>query len=343
MEESHYETDMVIIGAGPVGIFASFQAGLLGIKCHLLDNLDRPGGQCTQLYPEKPIYDIPARPSVTGQKLIDDLLEQAGPFDPQFHFNQQAQSLLRLDDGRWQVSTSHGVVVRAAAVVIAAGAGSFVPKRPAIKNIEDFEDKSVFYEVHRMADFKDKNVVIVGGGDSALDWVLSLTPIAKRVMLVHRRPDFRAAPDSVDKMFDLLNAGKIDFTVGTVQEIQGQDGIIDQLQIQTAEGDNITHTCDVLMPFFGLKVSLGPIAEWGLNLERNHIHVDAATHETGIEGLYSIGDICTYPGKIKLILTGFHEAATMAHTAFSYIFPNEKKASGYSSTSSELQSRLGVK
>ena len=343
MAEQAIRTDAVIIGAGPVGLFSIFELGLLGLKCHVIDNLDRPGGQCTQLYPEKPIYDIPSRPSCTGQELTDDLMKQASPFEPAFHFSDQAESLTRLDSGDWRLTTSMGLVFETPLIVIAGGAGSFVPKRPPIKEIEDYEEKSVFYAVRRMEDFRGRRVVIAGGGDSALDWVLSLAPIAAELTLVHRREDFRAAPDSVAQMRALVEDGKMSLVTGTVADLQGAKGQLASITVKhkADESEEIIEA-DALLPFFGLKINLGPLAEWGINRDRNRILVDAETFSTDQPGIYAVGDICTYPGKLKLILSGFHEAAVMAHAAFSYARPDEKLVTGYTTTNTDLQKRLGV-
>jgi len=336
-------TDAVIVGAGPVGLFSIFQLGLLGLRCHVIDNLDRPGGQCTQLYPEKPIYDIPSRPKCTGQELTDDLLKQASPFDPVFHFSDQAESLVRLENGDWRLGTSMGLVFEAPVIVIAGGAGSFVPKRPRLEGIDDFEEKSVFYAVRRMEDFRDKRVVIAGGGDSALDWTLNLQPIASDLTLVHRREEFRGAPDSVSQMRALVDAGKMRLVIGTVEGLEGSDGQLHAVRVKhKADGREEDIPADAFMPFFGLKISLGPIAEWGLNRDHNRIVVDPGTFATDQPGIYAVGDVCTYPGKLKLILSGFHEAAVMAHAAFAYARPDEKMVTGYTTTNSELQQRLGV-
>ncbi|MBW7836274.1 MAG: NAD(P)/FAD-dependent oxidoreductase [Sphingomonadales bacterium] len=335
-------TDAVVIGAGPIGLFTVFELGLLGIKCHVIDNLDRAGGQCTQLYPEKPIFDIPSRPRCTGQELTDDLLEQASPFEPVYHFNDQVQELWRQDNGRWRVLTAAGLAFEAPLVVVAAGAGSFVPKRPPIAGIEAYEDNSVFYAVRRMEAFRDKKVVIVGGGDSALDWVLSLQPLAASLTLVHRREEFRAAPDSVERMKALVAAGKMRLVTGTIGSLIGADGQLSAVTVKLKAGGEETLPCNALLPFFGLKINLGPLAEWGLTFEHTRILVDPGTFATNLPGIYAVGDICTYPGKLKLILSGFHEAAVMAHAAFHVVRPNEKIVAGYTTTNSELQRRLGV-
>lgn len=337
------KTDMIIIGAGPVGLFAVFEAGLLGLKCHLIDNLDRPGGQCTELYPEKPIYDIPSRPQVTGQELVEDLMVQASPFEPVFHLGQQAESLVRQENGHWQISTSRGSTIEAPIVAVAAGAGSFVPKKPPYKKLADYEEKSVDYAVHRREKYRDKKLVIVGGGDSALDWTLNLQDVASHITLVHRREGFRGAPDSEAQVKAMAAAGKIDLVIGQISDLMGDDGLISSVEINPKEGETFIQGCDYLLPFMGLKISLGPLVEWGFNLDHNHIEVEPATFATRQEGLYSIGDVCTYPGKIKLILTGFYEAAVMSHAAFQYAYPDRKMATGYTTTNSLIQERLGVK
>lgn len=342
MEDDVVKTDMIIIGAGPVGIFAVFEAGLLGLKCHLIDNLDRPGGQCIELYPEKPIYDIPSRPMVTGEQLVDDLMTQASPFAPTFHLNQQAASLERQENGHWQVTTTRGVILDAPIVVAAAGAGSFVSKKPPYEKLAEYEEKSVRYAIHKRENYRDKKLVIVGGGDSALDWAINLAAIAKSVTLVHRRKEFRGAHDTAMQVLKLAEENIIDVHYGNVTDIRGAEGQISNVEITTLEGNNLTVECDFLIPFMGLKVKLGPIAEWGLNLDKKHVEVQPETFATSQEGIYAIGDVCSYPGKLKLILTGFYEAAVMARAAFTYAFPDRKMAGGYTTTNSLIQERLGV-
>ncbi|WP_339863638.1 NAD(P)/FAD-dependent oxidoreductase [Paremcibacter congregatus] len=342
MEQQVETTDIIIIGAGPVGIFAVFEAGLLGLKCHLIDNLDRPGGQCTELYPEKPIFDIPSRPQVTGQELVDDLMTQASPFKPVFHLGQQAEALARQDNGHWRVTTTRGEIIEAPAVAVAAGAGSFVPKKPPYPRLDEFEEHSVDYAVHRMEKYRDKKLVIVGGGDSALDWAINLAPIAGAVTLVHRREEFRGAPDSVQQVLDLADHDGLEVIYGNITELQGDGGQLSAVQVTTLDGVVRDVACDYLLPFMGLKISLGPIAKWGLNLDRKHVEVNHETFDTDVEGIYAIGDVCHYPGKLKLILTGFYEAAVMVRTAFKYAFPDRKMARGYTTTNSEIQERLGV-
>ncbi len=342
MSNAPIETDVVIIGAGPCGLFAVFELGLLDIKCHLIDILDRPGGQCAELYPEKPIYDIPAYPIISGQELTDKLMEQIKPFDPEFHFNQRVDGLERLDDGRFRLTTDDNEEFICKVVVIAAGGGSFTPKRPPIEGIEKFEGTSVHYSVRRMAEFEGKDLLIVGGGDSALDWTLNLAPIANSLTLVHRRDKFRAATDSVNKMLALREEGKIDFLLGQMTELKGENGQLEAVTIKGPEGETGVKT-NCLLPFFGLTMKLGPVADWGLNLHENLITVDTEKFETSEPGIFAVGDINHYPGKLKLILSGFHEAALMAQKANEIIYPDKKVIFQYTTSSSSLQKKLGVK
>lgn len=342
MSNEPIRTDIVIIGAGPVGLFAVFEAGLLGLQCHLVDNLDKVGGQCAELYPDKPIYDIPAVPVCTGQELIDRLMEQIRPFSPTFHLGQQAEKLSRTEAGRWRLETSAGTVFEAPVVVIAAGAGSFVPRRLPLPGAEELEGRSLFYAVRRREDFRDRRLLIAGGGDSALDWLLNLEPIAREVAIVHRRDEFRAAPDSVARMRALVEQGRVTLLIGQIVGLEGQDGELEAVRIRLKDGGEVRHPCDRLLAFYGLKMELGPIAEWGLNLERNLIRVDTEAFETSVPSIFAIGDICTYPGKLKLILSGFHEGALMARKAFEYCRPDEKFVFRYTTSSTELHKRLGV-
>ncbi len=333
------KTDVVIIGAGPVGLFAVFELGLLNIKCHLVDNLDKVGGQCAELYPEKPIYDIPSRPVVTGQELTDELIKQINPFKPKFHLNQQVEKIAKTENG-WIVETNIGTKVEAKCIVVAAGAGSFVPRKPPIENIESFENKSVFYAIRDKSIFKDKKLLIAGGGDSALDWTNELSKDSN-VTLIHRRKEFRAAPDSVSKMQELETKGKIKFLKGQIKKISKiQDSRIMLEYENDEEKSNIE--VDYLLPFFGLKMELGPIAEWGLNLHENLIKVDTEKFQTSTPSIFAIGDINWYPGKLKLILSGFHESALMAQEVFKYCFPDKKNIFRYTTSSKELQKKLGV-
>lgn len=335
-------TDAIIIGAGPCGLFCVFELGLLDMKCHLIDILDRPGGQCAELYPEKPIYDIPAWPVITGQELTDRLMEQIAPFEPQFHFNQMAERLHKTDDGLWRMTTDMGTVLEAPCVIIAAGGGSFVPKKPPIPEIDAYEGTSVFYAVRQIEAFRDKRIVIVGGGDSALDWTMALEPLAKRVTLVHRRDQFRAHADSVNKIHTLREEGRIDFQIGQVKEIKGAHGKMSGLTVLDKEKNEVSVDADMLLPFFGLTMKLGPIGEFGLNLHENLIPVDTEKFETSQRGIFAVGDINTYPGKLKLILSGFHEAALMARQAFRYCHPDGKLKFEYTTSSSSLQKKLDV-
>ena len=335
------KTDVVIIGAGPVGLFAVFELGLLDLKCHLIDILDRPGGQCAELYPEKPIYDIPGWPIISGQELVDKLMEQIKPFDPQFTFNRMVTALDRTEDGGFRVTTDENEVFEAKVVVIAAGGGSFQPKRPPVPGIEEYEGTSVFYSVRRMEEFRGQDVLIVGGGDSALDWTLNLQPLANSMTLVHRRAEFRAAPDSVNKMFKLQEEGKLAFHMGQVKELKGADGQLQGAVIKGPDGD-VEVKCTRLLPFFGLTMKLGPIAEWGINLNENLIPVDTEKFETSEPGIFAIGDINWYPGKLKLILSGFHEAALAAQKIKRIVDPDQKIVFQYTTSSTNLQKKLGV-
>jgi len=342
MSEREIVTDVVIIGAGPVGLFAVFELGLLDIKCHLIDILDKPGGQCAELYPEKPIYDIPGFPEISGQQLTDNLLKQAEPFGPTYHYNQMVTELEKLEDGSFVVKTDDNQTFKCKVVVIAAGGGSFQPKRPPVPGIEEFENSSVFYSVRRMEEFRDHDIVIVGGGDSALDWTLNLAPIAKSMTLVHRRDSFRAHTDSVNKMRALAETGKINFELGQIADLEGDDGQISAVNIKTADGVK-SLPATRLLPFFGLTMKLGPVADWGLNLHENLISVDTEKFATNTDGIFAIGDINHYPGKLKLILSGFHEAALMGQAAKKIIHPDQKFVFQYTTSSTSLQKKLGVK
>ncbi len=336
-------TDAVIVGAGPVGLFAVFELGLNDIKCHLVDILDKPGGQCAELYPEKPIYDIPAVPVCTGQELTDRLLEQIKPFNPVFHFGQMAESLQQTSEGLWRLTTDKGTVIEAKIVVIAAGGGSFVPKKPPIKNIEAFENRSVFYAVRKMELFRGKQVIIAGGGDSALDWAINLQPLAESLTLVHRRDEFRAAPDSVAKMRALVAAGKMHLKIAQILDVKGTDGQIAAVTVKDDTGSNADLPCNAMLAFYGLTMKLGPVANFGVNLHENLIPVNTADFETNVPRIFAIGDINNYPGKLKLILSGFHEAALMAKKAFAYVYPDRRYRFQYTTSSSDLQGKLGVK
>ena len=335
-------TDVLIIGAGPCGLFAVFELGLLDIRAHLVDILDKAGGQCAELYPEKPIYDIPALPVVSGQGLTDLLMKQISPFKPTFHLGEMVESIERIGEPMFRVTTDQGKTFETKLIVVAAGGGSFQPKRPPVPGIEDYEGTSVFYAVRKMERFRDQRLLIVGGGDSALDWTLNLAPIASRLTLMHRRDQFRAAPDSVNKMRALVADGKVELKLGQVTALEGEGGVLRAAHAKPDKGEPYRVECDAMLPFFGLTMKLGPVANWGLNLAEDLIPVDTAAFETNEPGIFAIGDINTYPGKLKLILCGFHEAALMAQKAYHYIFPGKRLVFQYTTSSTSLQKKLGV-
>jgi thioredoxin reductase (NADPH) len=342
MQANEASTDVIIVGAGPVGLFAVFQLGLAKLKAHLVDILDRPGGQCAELYPEKPIYDIPSVPVCTGQELTDRLIEQIKPFEPVFHLGEMAAALDKTRDGQWRLTTDLGTVLTAPVLVIAAGGGSFVPKRPPIPGIEAYEGSGVFYAVHKIEQFRGKRIVIAGGGDSALDWTVNLAPIAQSLTLIHRRPEFRAAPDTVGKMRALEEKGLVKFEIGQPAALKGSDGKLEAVVVKRQDGSTFDLETDMLLPFYGLTMKLGPIADFGLNLNEDLIPVDTEKFETGTPSIFAIGDINTYPGKLKLILSGFHEAALMAQAAHRYVHPDKTLRFQYTTSSSELQRLLKV-
>jgi thioredoxin reductase (NADPH) len=335
------ETDAVIVGAGPIGLFAVFELGLLDIKAHLVDILDKPGGQCSELYPEKPIYDIPGIPVVTGQGLTDALMAQIKPFGPTFHFGQRVDTLQKTDDGRFRLVTDIGTRFVAKVVVVAAGGGSFTPKRPPLEGIDAYEGKSVFYSVRRMEDFRGRDALVVGGGDSALDWTLNLQPVARSLTLLHRRDDFRGAPHSVEQMRALVAEGKVTLLIGQMSALHGSDGGLEAVTVKLKDGDTRV-VADRLLPFFGLTMKLGPVADWGLNLHENLVPVDTEKFQTDVPGIFAVGDINWYPGKLKLILSGFHEGALMAQKAHRYVYPDKKLTFQYTTSSTSLQKKLGV-
>jgi thioredoxin reductase (NADPH) len=336
------KTDVLIIGAGPCGLFAVFELGLLDMKAHVVDILDKLGGQCAELYPEKPIYDIPGIPLVTGQGLTDALLEQIKPFHPTFHLNEMVETIEKIGDPGFRVTTDAGKVFECKVVVISAGGGSFQPKRPPVPGIEAYEGTSVFYAVRKMEQFRDKNILIVGGGDSALDWTLNLHPLARRVTLLHRRDDFRAAPHSVEQMRALVAAEKMDLKIGQVTSLEGEGGRLSAAVMKGNDNAISKIECETKQPFFGLTMKLGPVANSGVALETNLVPVDTAAFETKGPGIFAIGDINTYPGKLKLILSGFHEGALMAQKAHRYVYPDKRLVFQYTTSSSSLQKKLGV-
>jgi thioredoxin reductase (NADPH) len=330
-----HTTDVVMIGAGPVGLFAVFECGMLKLNCHVIDALDIIGGQCAALYPEKPIYDIPAHPQITGEGLIENLRQQIAPFNPTYHLGQQVTDISPDENSGtgWCVTTSKGIKIHTKTIIIAAGVGAFGPNRPPLEDIESFEGISVHYYVGSRESYRDKRIIIAGGGDSAVDWALSLSEIAARVSVVHRRPKFRAAPESEARLKALVEAGIIDLVVPfQLEGLEGSAGKLTNVIVQSLEGEKKTLPADVLLPFFGLSMNLGPIAEWGLSLDNNHITVDPATGATNRSGIYAIGDIATYPHKLKLILNGFAEGAHTAHAIRKFLYPEEVLHFEYSTT-----------
>jgi thioredoxin reductase (NADPH) len=333
MSDILHRTDVAIIGAGPVGLFAIFECGMLRMKCHVIDALDFVGGQCAALYPEKPIYDIPGHPAIEAASLIDRLREQAAPFEPVWHLGQQVTGLAATGDGGWRLETSAGTRIEARAVIIAAGCGAFGPNRPPLAGLEAYEGKSVFYMVRRRQDFAGQRVVIAGGGDSAVDWALSLVEVAERVMVVHRRAKFRAAPESAARLDALAAEGRIELvTPYQLAGLEGEGGRLSGVRVADLDGREKTLPADALLAFFGLSMTLGPIAGWGLHLERNLITTDPATAATSAPGVFAIGDIATYRGKLKLILSGFAEAAQAAHAIRALTHPGEVLHFEYSTT-----------
>lgn len=328
---SQINTDVAIIGAGPVGLFTVFQAGMLKMKCHVIDTLDAVGGQCISLYPEKPIYDIPAYPQISAKELVDVLVEQISPFAPEFHLNQKVEHLSRHED-HFVLETSSGAIINAKAVIIAAGAGAFGPNRPPLERLEEFENKSVFYLVKRREDMRGKRVVIAGGGDSAVDWAISLAEIAD-VTLVHRRDKFRCAPNSHDKILELAAQGKIKIVAPyQLDQLVGENGVLEELKLKDFDGNILSVPADILLSFYGLAMDIGPIENWGLDIHKKHLSVDPITMETNISGVFAVGDICSYPGKLKLILTGFSECAVACHAIHKIVFPGELLHFEYSTT-----------
>jgi thioredoxin reductase (NADPH) len=334
------QTDAVIIGAGPCGLFQVFELGLLDIRAHVVDALPQVGGQCSELYPDKPIYDIPALPVVGAQELIDRLMEQIKPFKPEFHLGQTVTAFERREDGRFRLETSTGTVFDTAAVIIAAGLGAFQPRK--LKGAEPWEDTAVHYRVKDPSAVDGKDILILGGGDSALDWVIELQERAKRITLVHRRPEYRAAPASVNQMKALAEAGKLQEKQGMVREILDEDGAFRGVRIKGEDGEEQDLYADAAYVFYGLSPNLGPIAEWGLEIDKRQLPVDTEKFQTSEPGVYAVGDINTYPGKKKLILSGFHEAALAAFAIKHQLNPERKVHLQYTTTSPIMHQRLGV-
>jgi thioredoxin reductase (NADPH) len=342
-EDGPIHTDALIVGAGPCGLFQVFELGLLGIKAHLVDSMRRPGGQCSELYPDKPIYDIPALPVVGAQELIDRLMEQIEPFEPVLHLNQEVQVVERLEDGAFRVVTSAGTVFHARTVIIAGGVGSFQPRRLRVEGAARYEGSQIHYKVSDPSQFAGRRLAILGGGDSALDWTLELGPRAAGLTLVHRREEYRAQPASVAKMHSECEAGRMRSLIGSVDALHEEGGRLTGLRVKDLEGGMHDVEADQVLVFWGLRPQLGPIADWGLSLHRNTIDVDTEKFQTSEPGIFAIGDINNYPGKKKLILSGFHEAALAAFAVKARIAPDEKIRLQYTTTSPLMQERLGVR
>lgn len=318
------KTDIIIIGAGPTGLFAVFEAGLLKLRCHLVDSLPQVGGQCSEIYPKKPIYDIPGFPSILAGDLVDNLMQQIAPFKPEFTLGERAEQVEQLEDGSFKLTTNQGTVIQAPVIAIAGGLGCFEPRKPPIENIAFYENKGVEYMIKDPVFYANKRVLVAGGGDSALDWTIHLADIAQEVTLVHRRNRFRAAPDSVAKAYELAETGKINIlTEAQVVGLEGKEKL-ESVVLQPKNEANYTRALDHFVPLFGLSPKLGPIANWNLNISKNAIEVDTLDYSTNIPGIYAIGDINTYPGKLKLILCGFHEGTLMAQSAFKRVYPDKK-------------------
>lgn len=327
--ESMIKTDILIIGAGPCGLFTVFEAGLVKLRCHLVDALPQPGGQLSEIYPKKPIYDIPGYPSILAQELVDNLMEQIKPFDPGFTLGERAEKIERLGDDSFLLHTNRGTEINAPVICIAGGLGCFEPRKPPITNLSQFEDRGVDYIIRNPEDYRNKRVVVAGGGDSALDWTIFLADVAEEVTLIHRRKQFRAAPDSVEKAFQLAEEGRIKLlTDAQAVGLKGNGKLTDVVIKHKTEGEVVKST-DHFIPLFGLSPKLGPIADWGLNIDKNAIEVDTFDYSTNIPGVYAVGDINTYPGKLKLILCGFHEATLMVQSAYKRINPDKKLSFKY--------------
>lgn len=338
--EQTFRTDVLIIGAGPVGLFAAFEAGVVGLSCHVVDALEQVGGQCTELYPEKPIFDIPAVPICTARQLIERLMEQCKPFAPPIHLGHRVMRVERQDDTRrWRVATDRGLVFDAAAVLLSAGNGAFVPQRVSLPEAHALEGRHVHYAVRKRAMFADRRVVVAGGGDSALDWALALRGHAKHVTLVHRRDTFRAAEATVQAVKRAVAAGQIDLVIGTIAALGAHDGVLQSIDVKTI-GGGVTLEADHLIALYGLVADLGPIAQWGLDVRAGRIAVDTSYYESSTPGIFAVGDIATYPNKQKLILSGFHEASLALRKAYTYAFPDQKRVHVHSSYDPKLSERI---
>ncbi|WP_235298355.1 NAD(P)/FAD-dependent oxidoreductase [Portibacter marinus] len=329
MSQNSVDTDLLIVGAGPVGLFTVFEAGLLKMRCHLIDALPIPGGQCAEIYPKKPIYDIPGYPSILAGDLIDNLMKQIEPFKPTFTLGERAQALQKLDDGSFMVTSSRGTIIKAKAIAIAAGLGCFEPRKPALENLEKYEDKGVDYIIRDPEVYRNKKVVIAGGGDSALDWTIFLADVAEEVTLVHRRSSFRGAIDSAEKVAVLAGQGRVNLLTDTEAKELNGNGVLKEVILNHKTEGQIKLPADNFIPLFGLSPKLGPIADWELNISKNAIEVDTTDYSTNIPGIYAIGDINTYPGKLKLILCGFHEGTLAVQSAFKYMYPDKKLSFKY--------------
>ncbi|KMQ73830.1 Thioredoxin reductase [Candidatus Burkholderia pumila] len=333
------KTDVLIVGAGPVGLFAAFEAGVIGLSCHIVDGLGRVGGQCIELYSDKPIYDIPAIPSCTARELVDRLMEQIRPFDVPIYLGERVQLVEQREDHRWTVRTEKGVTFDAAAILIAAGNGAFVPQRLQVPEAAELEDKAVHYSVARLADFTGREVLVAGGGDSALDWALALKDVAKRLTLVHRRNGFSAAVNSVAAMKRAVEAGEMDFVVGMIDSLDAPDGALRSVRIKHVDCTTDI-AADKLVALYGLVADLGSIAQWNLDVRGGRIEVDTSNYESSRPGIFAVGDIANYPNKQKLILSGFHEASLALRKAYTYAYPGKKRVHVHSSYDAKLAERV---
>ncbi|WP_454871965.1 NAD(P)/FAD-dependent oxidoreductase [Paraburkholderia xenovorans] len=338
---SPIRTDVLIVGAGPVGLFAAFEAGVIGLSCQIVDGLDKVGGQCIELYPDKPIYDIPAIPSCTARELVERLLAQCRPFDPPIHLEQRVESVEQGGDGRWTVRTDRGLVFDVAAILLAAGNGAFVPQKLALAEAVPLESRHVHYSVPRLADFAGKTVVVAGGGDSALDWALALRKVARRVTLVHRRSGFSAADSSVESMRRAVEAGEMDFVVGAIAGLDVEDDALKSITLRHIEGETQL-AAEHLVALYGLVADLGPIAQWGLSIHGGRVDVDTSNYESSRPGIFAVGDIAHYPNKQKLILSGFHEASLALRKAYSYAYPEKKRVHVHSSYDAKLAEKVSA-